>query len=182
MGFFVFTITEGTGLSLDLINLPAILILAVAGASIPLFSHLMKAPTKLGREVMDEVEGLKLFMTVTVAEQADHAHDADMPELTPQLYEDLLPYAIALGVEKKWSATFEDKVFSQLPPEQAYHSHWYHGSNFNPSRPTAALATMTSTLGTDLASAMTPPASSSSGSGGGGFSGGGGGGGGGGGW
>ncbi len=150
--------------------------------ALPIFLHLMKAPTKLGREMMDEVEGLKLFMSVTAGEQADHAVSADMPELTPQLYEDLLPYAIALGVEKQWSKTFEDKVFSQLPPEKAYRPHWYRGSNFNPSRPAAMLSGITQTIGTDLSSAMTPPASSSSGSSGGGFSGGGGGGGGGGGW
>ena len=50
---------------------------------------------------MDKIEGLKLFMTVTVAQQVDEANAADMPELTPKLYEDLLPYAIALGVERK---------------------------------------------------------------------------------
>ena len=150
--------------------------------SLVFFASWMKAPTKLGREVMDEVEGLKLFMTVTAAQQASEMEAVGLPELTPKLYEDLLPYAIALGIERTWSAIFEDKVFSQLPPEAAYNPHWYHGSQFNPSRPTAALAAMTDTLGTDLSSAMTPPASSSSGSSGGGFSGGGGGGGGGGGW
>ena len=104
-----------------------------------------------------------------------------MPELTPKLYEDLLPYGIALGIERQWSAIFEDKVFAQLPPDQAYHPHWYRG-HFDTARPTRSFAAMTDTLGTDLSSAMTPPASSSSGSSGGGFSGGGGGGGGGGGW
>lgn len=161
------------------INWLAVLCLVAIVAALPIFMNLMKAPTKLGREMMDEIEGLELFMTVTVAEQADHAYQSDQPELTPELYEDLLPYAIALGVEEKWSKVFEDKVFSQLPPEKAYNPRWYHGRSFNPARPTAALAGMTATLGTDLASAMTPPASSSSGSGGGGFSGGGGGGGGG---
>lgn len=169
---------ENGTLSLGNINWLASVLLIAMGLALFFFSGWMKAPTKLGREVLDEVEGLRLFMTVTVAEQADHA---DMPELTPQLYEDLLPYAIGLGVEKKWSKVFEDKVFSQLPPDRSYRPHWYHG-HFNPSRPTASLAAMTSTLGTNLASAMTPPASSSSGSSGGGFSGGGGGGGGGGGW
>nr|WP_321458084.1 DUF2207 domain-containing protein [uncultured Cohaesibacter sp.] len=141
----------------------------------------MKAPTLLGRAVMDKIDGLKLFMTVTVAQKAEELNDADMPELTPKLYEDLLPYAIALGVEQKWSKTFEKKVFSQLPPDRSYHPVWYVG-HFDPERPTASLTTVTEALGADLSSAMTPPASSSSGSGGGGSSGGGGGGGGGGGW
>ena len=162
-------------------NLLASCAIAAMILALVFFSHWMKAPTKLGREMLDEIEGLKLFMTVTAVEQAEQAARADMPELTPKLYEDLLPYAIALGLERRWSALFEEKVFSQLPPEKAYHPHWYRG-RFDRSRPTATLSAMTDTLGTDLSSAMTPPASSSSGSSGGGFSGGGGGGGGGGGW
>nr|WP_321445309.1 DUF2207 domain-containing protein [uncultured Cohaesibacter sp.] len=175
----IFTVVAGDDvaamLTLNWLHVPFIMAMVIA---LYLFSDWMKAPTKLGREVLDEVEGLRLFMTVTVAEQAEHV---DMPDLTPQLYEDLLPYAIGLGVEKTWSKAFEEKVFSQLPPENAYRPRWYSG-RFDTARPTATLAAMTSTLGTNLASAMTPPASSSSGSSGGGFSGGGGGGGGGGGW
>ena len=165
------------------VNIPAVVVIVAMLAVLVLFTDWMKAPTRLGRQVMDEVEGLKLYMTVTAAEQATHAGAAGMPDLTPQLYEELLPYAVALGIEKQWSKIFEDKVFSQLPEQRAYQPGWYHGRGFDTTGPTVALAAMTSTLGTDLASAMTPPASSSSGfSSGGGFSGGGGGGGGGGGW
>ena len=182
-GLFVLAVGQESiipGLINDLAIAPVLLMLFMWLLSLG-FYQWMKAPTLLGRQVMDKIEGLKLFMTVTVAEQVDEANAADMPELTPRLYEDLLPYAIALGVERKWSKTFEDKVFSQLPPSRAYHPIWYVGA-FNPALPTAALAQMTDAIGTDLSSAMTPPASSSSGSSGGGFSGGGGGGGGGGGW
>nr|WP_319516125.1 DUF2207 domain-containing protein [uncultured Cohaesibacter sp.] len=168
------------GLWSELAIAPVLLILFMWLLSLG-FYQWMKAPTQLGRQVMDKIEGLKLFMTVTVAQQVDEANAADMPELTPKLYEDLLPYAIALGVERKWSKTFEEKVFSQLPPSRAYHPIWYVGA-YSAAHPTAALAQMTDAIGTDLSSAMTPPASSSSGSSGGGFSGGGGGGGGGGGW
>ena len=165
----------------DVFEMAPVLLVSFMWSLALAFYRWMKAPTLLGRQMMDKIEGLKLFMTVTVAEQVDEARAADMPELTPQLYEDLLPYAIALGVESKWSKTFEKKVFSQLPPSRAYHPIWYVGA-FDASRPTAALAQITETVGTNLSSAMTPPASSSSGSSGGGFSGGGGGGGGGGGW
>jgi len=175
----IFTVVTGDEtvnmINIDWLPVPFIVAMIIA---LYLFNDWMKAPTKQGREVLDEVEGLRLFMTVTVAEQAKHA---DMPDLTPELYEDLLPYAIGLGVEKSWSKAFEDKVFSQLPPDKTYRPRW-HSGRFDTARPTAALSAMTTTLGTNLASAMTPPASSSSGSSGGGFSGGGGGGGGGGGW
>ncbi|PLW75108.1 DUF2207 domain-containing protein [Cohaesibacter celericrescens] len=165
----------------DTINLPAIGLIVLMLLGLWFFSGWMKAPTKLGREVLDEIEGLKLFMTVTVAKRAYEAEASGMPELTPKLYEDLLPYAIALGIEEAWSATFEDKVFSQLPADQSYHPSWYRGDR-NSMSPVQSLAGLTQSMGTDLSSAMTPPASSSSGSSGGGSSGGGGGGGGGGGW
>ncbi|WP_319411024.1 DUF2207 domain-containing protein [uncultured Cohaesibacter sp.] len=165
----------------DFVEIAPVLLLLFMWLLALSFYQWMKAPTLLGRQVMDKIDGLKLFMTVTVAQQAEQANAADMPDLTPELYEDLLPYAIALGVERKWSETFETKVFSQLPPERAYHPIWYVGA-FNAHEPSAALAQVTDAIGTNLSSAMTPPASSSSGSSGGGFSGGGGGGGGGGGW
>ena len=177
-----FQIDRSFSLGFTFLRFQPIILMTIMLMALAYFSDWMRAPTKLGRQVMDEVEGLKLFMTVTVAQQLDEIDMKDMPDLTPKLYEDLLPYAVALGVDKAWSEVFEDKVFSQLPKERAYRPTWYHGAHFNPSRPAAALAGMTSALGTDLSSAMTPPASSSSGSGGGGFSGGGGGGGGGGGW
>ncbi|SNY92475.1 Predicted membrane protein [Cohaesibacter sp. ES.047] len=183
VGFGVFVADEASfSLGFAFFRISSILLIILGILMIIFFSDWMKAPTRLGRKVMDEVEGLKLYMTVAVAEQAREAQVAGLPDLTPELYEDLLPYAIALGVEKDWSDVFEDKVFSQLPPERAYRPTWYRGTHFNPSRPAASLAGMTSSLGRDLSSAMTPPASSSSGSGGGGSSGGGGGGGGGGGW
>ncbi|WP_316861442.1 DUF2207 family protein [uncultured Cohaesibacter sp.] len=167
--------------SLGVTNILAVIVIILMVLGLAFFSDWMKAPTKLGREMLDEIEGLKMFMTVTAAQNAQQAEAAGMPELTPKLYEDLLPYAIALGVERKWSRIFEEKVFSQLPPDQQYHPHWYVG-HFDPMRPTQSLAHITETIGTDLSSAMTPPATQSSGSFGGGMSGGGGGGGGGGGW
>ncbi|WP_324292759.1 DUF2207 family protein [uncultured Cohaesibacter sp.] len=182
--WFVVLADDGRSLELgfQFLRITSILLLTIGILLLVYFSDWMKAPTILGRKMMDEIEGLKLFMTVTVAEQAKQAHAAGMPELTPKLYEDLLPYAIALGIEQDWSDVFEKKIFSQLPPERSYRPSWYRGDSFNSARPAASLAGITTALNSGLTSALTPPASSSSGSGGGGSSGGGGGGGGGGGW
>jgi uncharacterized membrane protein YgcG len=98
--------------------------------------------------------------------------------LTPEMFEKFLPYAMALGVEKKWAAAFEG-IFRQ-PPE------WYRGGNFQGfnSRVFANnLSSMTSRAASTMVSA--PRSSGGSGfggGGGGGFSGGGFGGGGGGGF
>ena len=103
------------------------------------------------------------------------------PEKTPELFERYLPFALALGVEQEWAERFA-RIFASIrgPNDTAYHPAWYNGRWNN-----VSLAETTSSLSSNLGSAISASASppgSSSGGGGGGFSGGGGGGGGGGGW
>lgn len=146
-----------------------------------LFAYLLRAPTPEGRKVMDQLEGFKLYLDVA---EKDELKLLRAPPLTPQLFERLLPFAIALGVEEAWAARFE-RALAALTPEQraAYHPAWYVGS-FNPARVHDFTRSVGSSFSTAIAAASTPPGSSSgrggSFGGGGGFSGGGGGGGGGG--
>lgn len=143
-----------------------------------LFWNLMQAPTVFGRKRMDEIEGLRMFMEVA---EKNRLNMLNPPDKTPQLFEQLLPYAIALNVENAWGKQF-DSIIAKAIENNEYRPTWYvgnTGSMFNMNH-------LTSNLGSSLSSAVsstsTPPSSSSSGSGGGGSSGGGGGGGGGGGW
>lgn len=94
------------------------------------------------------------------------------PSKTVNLFESLLPYAVAMGVEKSWAKQFDD-IYKEQPD-------WYQGSGtFTGNRLASGLS---SGIGAMNSSFSHSTSSSSSGSGGGGFSGGGGGGGGGGGW
>jgi uncharacterized membrane protein len=103
------------------------------------------------------------------------------PEKTPALFETLLPYALALGVEQAWSEKFADVLAAVRNPDGGtYSPAWYHGS-WNTSNLSKTTSNLSSGLNSALGSSVSPPGSSSGG-GGGGFSGGGGGGGGGGGW
>lgn len=144
-----------------------------------LFSYLLKAPTLAGRKLMDEVDGLKMYLDIA---EKDRLALIGAPEQTVEHFETLLPYAIALDVEKHWSQRFETILAESSGPD-GYQPGWYSG----PLRG-YALASFTSDISrsfnSSISSASTPPPSSSSSSGsfGGGFSGGGGGGGGGGGW
>ena len=101
------------------------------------------------------------------------------PDLTIQLFEKYLPYAIALECENQWSEKFETIINNTV--EGGYQPAYFnmHGSNLNMRTFTSGLS---SGISNTIASASTPPSSSGGGSGGGGSSGGGGGGGGGGGW
>lgn len=140
-----------------------------------LFFHLLKAPTLKGRKVMDELEGLKLFLTVA---EKDRLNLLNPPEKTPELFEKFLPWALALGVEQQWSEQFSE-ILTQTGEDEGYSPVWYNSHQVFSSQSFA------SSLGTSLSSTISASSTapgSSSGSGGGGSSGGGGGGGGGGGW
>ena len=159
--------------------IPAAVIVAMALMNVAFF-HLLRAPTKAGRKVMDEIEGFRLYLSVAEAEWMNMARDK-APEMSPDLFEAYLPYAVALGVEKPWSDAFQRHMARVMPGSDAsaYRPTWYHGdwSSHSLGR---AMSGMVSSMSSNMAASM--PSSSGSGSGGGGSSGGGGGGGGGGGW
>jgi uncharacterized membrane protein YgcG len=143
------------------------------------FKGLMKAPTREGRRLMDELEGFKMFLAITEKDRLDRLNP---PEMSLQTFESYLPYAMALDVENRWSERFSQmaqEAASRGEISHAYVPLWYHGNLMDLGRDFGE--SLSSGLAASIASASTPPGSSS-GFGGGGSSGGGGGGGGGGGW
>jgi uncharacterized membrane protein len=146
-----------------------------------LFYHLIKAPTHLGRKVLDHIEGLKHYLSVA---EADRLAGFSGPQKTPELFEKLLPYAHALDVEQKWSEQFTEVLARAGEADGhrgGYRPGFYSGTHTGLDRAMGASA-LGGALTSALTSASTSPSSSGGGSGGGGSSGGGGGGGGGGGW
>jgi uncharacterized membrane protein len=61
--------------------------------------------TEKGKVTQEKILGLKLFMTKTVK---DRLAMMQSPEEFQELFEKLLPYAIALEVEEKWAKQFKD--------------------------------------------------------------------------
>ncbi|ANO52251.1 DUF2207 domain-containing protein [Woeseia oceani] len=153
-------------------------VLALMLASAALFVYLLKRPTGIGRKVLDETEGFREYLEIA---EKDELQLRNPPRKTPELFESLLPFALALGVEQAWAEKFSG-VFARLQQTDgtSYRPLWYSGTwnSLNPGQPVAGLG---KNFTSAISSSMSPPGSSS-GSGGGGFSGGGGGGGGGGGW
>lgn len=146
-----------------------------------LFYHLLKAPTLAGRNLMDEIEGFRMFLSVT---EGDRLNLVSPPEKTPLLFEKYLPYALALDVEHSWAQQFSEILSSAGEGQAGYAPGWYSGSSWNSMGASGFAGSLGSSLCTAISSSSTAPGSSSgsSGFGGGGSSGGGGGGGGGGGW
>ena len=142
-----------------------------------LFALWLTAPTVLGRKLMDQIEGLRLYMATAEEKRLGMLNP---PEKTPELFEKLLPYAIALDCENIWG----EKFAAVLAAASYVAPAWYVGQNFAVNR----FDNFSNDLNTSQYdhTARTSSSSSSpgsfSGSSGGGSSGGGGGGGGGSGW
>jgi uncharacterized membrane protein YgcG len=143
-----------------------------------LFYYLIKAPTDTGQKLLDEIEGLKMYMEVA---EKDRMNMLNPPEYTPQHFESLLPYALALGVDQEWSEQFAEHLARQGAEPSEYQPGWYRGNRWNNFSRAGFSSSLGSSLSSAIGSSSTAPGSSS-GVGGGGSSGGGGGGGGGGGW
>lgn len=145
-----------------------------------LFYHLLKAPTRAGRILLDAIEGFKVFL---VATEKDRLNMMNPPEKTPALFEKYLPYALALNVEQQWAEQFSDVLSAAAAGERgaAYSPSWYAGSALSSMAMGDFASSLGGTFSGAISSSSTAPGSSSGG-GGGGSSGGGGGGGGGGGW
>jgi uncharacterized membrane protein YgcG len=149
-----------------------------------LFTVLMRAPTVQGRKVMDEIEGFKLYLDTAEKERLNITNE---PPMTVERFERILPYAVALGVEKPWTEHFEAELARNAVGDVAgdgYSPRWYRGASGTSFAPAELVRSVSSTASAMSAAmvAAQPSTSSSSGFGGGGRSGGGGGGGGGGGW
>jgi uncharacterized membrane protein YgcG len=143
-----------------------------------MFTFLMRAPTPAGRMVMDEIDGLEMYLDTAEQDRLDRMRSL---ELTPEVFEAFLPFAYALGVENNWCQRFAHEMPEEVRRQAGYHPRWYKGDYRGVNTLDHLGDNFSSSFSSAISSASSPPGSSS-GSGGGGFSGGGGGGGGGGGW
>ena len=160
-------------------GIPAIFVIGVLILIVLVtFGFLVRAPTQEGRALLDEIEGLKMYMKVAERQELASMKGPNEPVLDAKRYEAMLPYAVALEVEDAWTDKFTAAVGAAAALQATQHMHWYSGRG-----PITNLGDFTSSvssgLNSTISSASSPPGSSSGG-GGGGFSGGGGGGGGGG--
>ena len=156
-----------------------IAVLAVMVAVLITFSVLVKAPTPEGRKLLDEIEGLKRYLSVAERDELKQLPGPDAPPaLDAKRYEMLLPYAVALEVEDAWTKKFTVAAGAAAVAAATAGIAWYRGSNIGDLG--SFSKAMGSSLTSQIASSSHAPGSSSGGGGGGSSGGGGGGGGGGG--
>lgn len=151
----------GMGDVLSVPPFPATLAALGTGLVVAGFGWYMPARTRAGARVHGQVLGFEEFL-----ERVEEDRFRRM--ITgPEMFEALLPHAMALGVEKKWARAFEDLY--RRPPD------WYRGdapSGFHAGVLAADLGQL-STHASTVMSSRPRSSGSSSFSGGGGFSGGG---------
>ncbi len=146
------------------------LLVSIIASSLGLWSYIRYEArlNEEGRILREEWLGFKLYLEV--------AEKYRMQQLTPDLFEKYLPYAMIFGVEKKWAKAFDSL---NMPPPRwyygGYYGHGYTGTSTGASfSPSGFSASFSSSFSSSFAS------SGAGGGGGGGGAGGGGGGGGGG--
>jgi uncharacterized membrane protein YgcG len=153
--------------------------------AIAIFSRLLQQPTALGERYWEEIEGFRQFLEEV---DEDRLNRMNPPTKTPELFERMLPYALALDCELAWAKKFESVLAmaatAQSGGQVTYSPSWYSGPAGGMLTASAFTDAFASSFSSAIASSTMPPGSSSGFSGGGssGSSGGGGGGGGGGGW
>ena len=146
-----------------------------------LYAFLLKAPTIAGRQLLDQVEGFKLFLGKV---DGDRLNRANPPEQTPETFEKFLPCALALDVEQDWAEKFSGALAmagaASGDSNVAYTPSFYSAAYGNAFTGSGFSSSFTDSFTSAISSSSSAPGSG--GGGGGGGSGGGGGGGGGGGW
>lgn len=149
------------------------LFLILSFTAFVIYAYLIKRPSEEKLETRSLIEGFKMYIGAAESEQLKFHNP---PQMTPDLFEKILPFAIVFGVDDIWGKKFEKMLQSA---SLDYQNNWYIGGLPNVGNLGSSL---NSSMSNTIRAASTAPSSSGSGSGGGGFSGGGGGGGGGGGW
>ena len=155
------------------------------------FFFLIEAPTPEGQRLRTRIEGYRMYLTTAERHLINARADVAMAEaeITEDVFEAHLPYAMALDAEDAWGERFAQSLAkSGRDPNIAhtYRPNWYSGSISGLAGASSLGASIGSSITAATATSSAPAPSSSSGgsfgSSGGGSSGGGGGGGGGGGW
>jgi hypothetical protein len=114
----------------------------------------LTVPTAEGWKRRDEIEGLKLFLSVA---EDDRLRVLNPSDFTPAVYEKLLPYAIALGVEMAWSRRFNAALAAS---QIVYQPDWYEGEHpWSRSNPSAFSSDLGGGLSGAISAAATPPSS-----------------------
>jgi len=165
LGFLMAMGGSALSAALGMAPLPFIVAGVLSGLIVCIFAFVMPARTLKGARALEGVRGFEDFLGHVEADRFERMVK------TPQMFEKFLPFAMALGVDKRWADAFKD-IYTQ-PPD------WYSGPGYGPRFYPNSLVSNLNQMTTRTAAVMASAPRSSGGSGfgggggGGGFSGGG---------
>lgn len=76
-----------------------------------IFQRLMKAPSPACRALMDRLEGFQMYINTA---EKNRIAAFNGPEETPAVFQEVLPYAVALGLTATWCSRFADQLAAGL--------------------------------------------------------------------
>ncbi|SHG59720.1 DUF2207 domain-containing protein [Chryseobacterium vrystaatense] len=115
---------ESTGA--ESINFSVCYIFLVLAFSIMLlYQYLIKQPSKEKLRKQSLIDGFKMYMGAAENEQIKFHNP---PQMTPQVFETLLPFAMVMGVDQIWGQKFDD-LLKRTSAE--YNNTWYYGGVMN---------------------------------------------------
>lgn len=100
---------------------PMLLTITLLAAINLLFAHLLRAPTRQGRQALDRLEGYQRYLNGT-------AEPAPVPAPTVPNFERGLPYALALDAADPWLRRHQDALSQPGPHGPWYVPGWYAGA------------------------------------------------------
>ena len=92
-------------MTLFFLNMVQLIVLGVIFIIYLVSSYNLGAYTATGAEALRQLTGFKLFLETT---EKNRINLLNPPEFTPQLFEELLPYAMALDVDVAWGESFKN--------------------------------------------------------------------------
>ncbi len=93
------------------------------------YSRIIVRPSEKKLQMQADIEGLKMYISLAEEKQLQYFNP---PEITPEVFERLLPYAIALKVDKIWGDKFENMLIKSMQTRDAYVPVWYGGAAMRP--------------------------------------------------
>ena len=88
-----------------------------------IFRKLIGAQTEFGAKTEAELAGLRMYLSTA---EKHWLNQLTPPEKTPEHFEEMLPYAIALDVENQWCEKFHDVL-----KKYNYNPEWYANNNIS---------------------------------------------------
>ncbi len=136
-----------SGLNFDTPVIGAVLIILIN----VIFAVLMRAPTVQGRKVMDQLDGFRMYMDTA---EKNRLNMTGEPPMTVERFERILPYAIALDVEKPWSEHFEAELARNAVSDASgsYQPGFYSGRSWSGS--SGSFSNAVSSVATGMSAAM----------------------------